>query len=443
MLNQPENLHVRLMNLSDNERQNVPVSLKINGQVKIVSSSNVAAGASSEVILTYTNTEPGLKNATVLIDDYPITFDNEYYLSYRVLDKINVLSIKGSFENFDAVQALFGEDPSVTFSTNNEGSIDFGKFGTQHLIILNQLNEVSSGLQSELKKFAENGGSVLILPSADADLITYNQLSQSLGFGAISSKSAVDTKVNYVNDEHFLLKNIFKKTDGNLDLPTIKNMLQIEKSSQSMTENVMSTLDGSPFFMSNNFGKGRVYLSAVSLDTDESSFANNSFFPTLLIRVSEYSQPVTELSYLVGTDEPVALRNVAMSAEETFKMRSVTSGEEVIPEHRSIEGTSYIYVPKNIMSAGHYDILKGSEIVSGLGLNYSGLESDTRTFSIDQLNEELQTAGLYNFAIVEGSTESIGKLATEKTEESTYWYGLIVCALIFLAIEVLLIKFWR
>jgi hypothetical protein len=124
-------------------------------------------------------------------------------------------------------------------------------------------------------------------------------------------------------------------------------------------------------------------------------------------------------------------------------MRSVTSGEEVIPEHRSIEGTSYIYVPKNIMSAGHYDILKGSEIVSGLGLNYSGLESDTRTFSIDQLNEELQTAGLYNFAIVEGSTESIGKLATEKTEESTYWYGLIVCALIFLAIEVLLIKFWR
>lgn len=443
MLNQPENLHVRLMNLSENERQNVPVSLKINGQVKIVSSTNVAAGASSEVTLTYTNTEAGLKNATVVIDDYPVTFDNEYFLSYRVLDKINVHSIKGSFEGFDAVEALFGEDPAVSFSGATENSIDYGKFASQHLIILNQLKNLSSGLQSELKKFADNGGSVLILPNKDADLITYNQLSQVFGFGVISSKTATDTKVQNVNDEHFLLKNVFKKTEGNLDLPTIKSMFTIERSTQSMTENVMSTMEGSPFFMSNSFGKGRVYFSVVSLDPEESSFVNNSFFPTLLIRISEFSQPVTELSYLVGTDEPVALRNITMSAEETFKMRNVGSGEEQIPEHRSIEGTSYIYVPKNIMAAGHYDILKGSEVVSGLGLNYSGLESDTRTLAIEKINEEIQTASLFNFAVVEGSTESIGKLATEKTEESTYWYGLIVCALIFLAIEVLLIKFWR
>jgi len=443
LLNQPENLHVRLMNLSLNDRQNIPVTLKINRQVKIVSSTNVPAGGSSEVILTYSNTDAGLKNATIVIDDFPITFDNEYYLSYSVLEKINVTTIKGRFEGFDAVQALFAEDHTVALTNMEEGAIDFGKFQTQHLLILNQLDNISSGLNAEVRKFMDNGGSVLIIPGINSDLIGYNQITQTLGIGEISSKTDSETKVQSVNEDHFLLKNIFKKTDGNLDLPTIRKMLRVQKSSESMVDNVMTTLDGSPFFLSGTYGKGRFYFSTVSLDQEESSFATNSFFPTLLIRISEYSQPVTELSYQVGSDEPVALRNISMSAEETFKMKNNSNGEELIPEHRSVEGTTYIYIPKSIMVAGHYEIYKGNESVSGVGLNYAGLESDTRTFSTEEINESISSAGLSNFAVIDAGTESIGKLATEKTEETTYWYGLIVAAMIFLALEVLLIKFWR
>jgi hypothetical protein len=48
-----------------------------------------------------------------------------------------------------------------------------------------------------------------------------------------------------------------------------------------------------------------------------------------------------------------------------------------------------------------------------------------------------------NWSILEGDMESVSAGATAIDETHKYWLTLLVWALTFLAIEILLIKFWR
>ncbi|MEY3398241.1 MAG: hypothetical protein RL220_835 [Bacteroidota bacterium] len=444
LMNQPETLNIRVVNTGDSRRENVPVSLRINGQVKMVSAATVDAKGSSVVPLTYANTEPGFKHAQVSLEDYPLVFDNVLFLAYQVQERATVLNIRASQTPLpDPVETLFSDDPSVVLQTVGEGSVDYGTLGSRNLIVLNQIKTPGSGLVTELKKFVESGGSLLIIPSAESDINAYNQLLSAFNLGSVTGWDANPTKVTGVNEEHYLLRNVISEIKGNVDLPVVQSMLSIERNPGSMSEAVLTTLSGKPFFLASPAGRGRVYMSAVSLNPEESTLTSNWFFPAALVRVAEYSQPASELTYQLGSDEPVLLRNVSLHAEETFRFRNIESSEEVIPEHRTIGGNTYVYLPDNIKEAGNYEISLGTNAAGVAALNFAHEESDTRVITEEELSASFESLGMFNFAAIDGTTENIGKLATENTEEKKHWYTFIVLSLIFLAIEVLLIKFWR
>ena len=53
-------------------------------------------------------------------------------------------------------------------------NLDYSKFSSYQLIVTNGLNSVSSGLASELTQYAQNGGNLLVFPSANANADSYN-----------------------------------------------------------------------------------------------------------------------------------------------------------------------------------------------------------------------------------------------------------------------------
>jgi len=57
--------------------------------------------------------------------------------------------------------------------------------------------------------------------------------------------------------------------------------------------------------------------------------------------------------------------------------------------------------------------------------------------------DQLKQRNFTNWSVLEGDTEAVGAGATTIEKGQKFWLSLIVWALIFLAIEILLIKFWR
>ncbi len=441
-LNQPEVLNMRIVNTGEEARENVPVQLNVNGQQKSVTTVNVQGRNSVEAEVTYTNTEAGFKNATLHVDDGGIAKDDDFFFGYNVAEQITVMEIKGNNAG-GAIGAVFADDAYFIYTSTTENNIDFGAFVKQNFIVLNQLQSVPSGLASELEKFTTSGGSVLVIPSAQSDIISYNTLLSKLSLGQLGGKRSDVSKVNTVNYEHYIFKNAFEKTSGNVDLPSVRNWYEVSLASRTAAEPMMTMQNGFPFMISAASGQGRAYLSAVSLDTEESNFIHHAFFPASMLRMAEYSQPAYPLFYFLGKEQAVLLRNLNLGGEETLRLRNIISGEEFIPEHRNAGANTEVYVHSSLNVAGNYSLLQGEAQVAVLAFDYNRTESDTKSLTKEEFQSQVSQLGLSNWSVLDQSVESIAAGATELNDGKKFWWSLIVAALVFLALEVLLIKFWR
>lgn len=442
-LNQPEVLNMRIRNIGEEDRENIPVQLNINGQQKSVSSASITSNASVEIQMTFTNTEPGVKNCELVLDDNQITKDDIFFFSFNVSSQITILEITSPNAARGAVATVFQDDPYFLFTSTPESSIDYGSLGKQNLVILNQLNSISSGLASELEKFVNAGGSVCIIPGAQIDLVSYNDFTARMSLGQIEGKIMDANKIGNVAYDHFLFKNAFEKTTGNIDLPVVSAFYKLNLASRTTAEPVMMLQSGSPFMISSTVGAGRAYITAVSLLTEESSFTNHAFFPTSLLRMAEFSQPTSQLAYFLGREQAITLRNLTLNGEETFKLANVQTKQELIPEHRTAGGNTEIFVHSDLNVAGNYTLLWGVNEAAALSFNYDRTESDTRTTTVDDISGIISAKNWTNWQLLDGNLETVAAGANELAEGKKFWYTLIVLALIFLAIEVLLIKFWR
>src|SRR3546814_341148 len=90
-----EKLVVRLRNYSDSPAPGVSLKLLIDGRQESLGNNALPARTAVNDTLVFRSGSPGWKRGELSIVDYPITFDDRFYFSYRVSQKINVLLING------------------------------------------------------------------------------------------------------------------------------------------------------------------------------------------------------------------------------------------------------------------------------------------------------------------------------------------------------------
>src|ERR1051325_2120132 len=166
-LNQPEKLNVRIKNLSENNLENIPVKLFLNNQQKTPSSFSIAPNESKEIQLSFVIKEAGIQQGRIEITDYPVTYDDKFYFSFNVAKNIAVTCISsistipspiaGGESGVKSIQSLFAKDSLFVLSLQDENKIDYSSLGSQQVIILSELKNISSGLAQELTRFVQNG----------------------------------------------------------------------------------------------------------------------------------------------------------------------------------------------------------------------------------------------------------------------------------------------
>src|SRR5690606_36515090 len=110
---------------------------------------------------SFVHQTPGIKRLTVSIDDFPVTYDDTYNLAYNVFEEINTLAIRpGNAGRDPYLTAVFKGDSSYLYQSVSINDVNYADLANNDLIILYELNEISSGLSAELKSFATNGGSL-------------------------------------------------------------------------------------------------------------------------------------------------------------------------------------------------------------------------------------------------------------------------------------------
>ena len=440
-LNTPNELTISIKNISDEDAESVPVKLFINGTQRSLTSISVPAGSTAETKLSFSVTQPGWQQAQISITDYPITFDDAYYLSFEVKEHLGVLCINEA-QPSPYIDALFGTDPYFQLKNAAVSQVDYASFLSYNLIVLNNLNAISSGLSQELRKYVLQGGAAMVFPSAEINIASYQEFSRL--FNVSSYKQPVETaeKVSFVEKKNPLFANVFEKKGSieNTDYPSVSFHYSASAGSQAAQETLMKLQNGDAFFSSMQVEKGKLYICYSPLDEQYTNFPRHALFVPLMLKAAMSGFNSFQQTQIVGGNTPIEIPAMQLSGENLLHLTNKEEKFDIIPETRMINNKPVIVTHSQVIRAGNYSLTADDKLRSVVSFNFDRRESDLGSYSTDELKALGEKAVNQKITIFDGSKELTHTIA-EENEGVRLWKYCIWIALLFLGCEVLLIRF--
>ncbi|TCD08477.1 hypothetical protein EZ449_11555 [Pedobacter frigidisoli] len=435
--NANEKLVVQLKNYSEEEAKNIPLKLSINNQQKGLSSVTIPAGKIRRDTLNFSGLKAGWQKGVISIKDFPLTFDDTLSFSFKVDESLPVLTINGAASG-NYIKALFAADNYYKLTENSETNINYSSFANYGLIVLNGLKSPSSGLAQQLKTYLKVGGAIVIFPDLDSDIQTYNSFLSGLSLPIIQALNKTETKVDQIDLQNPIFKTVFEEIPKNLDLPIVNRYFSFVENSSANKENILSLPGGKLFFAKYGVGNGSVYLSATGLNATDGNFARHPVFVPLMYRLALNAGNESALYYNLGNDNALASKRITLGKNQTLKLNA--KNFEAITEIRQADGKTLIYVADQIKNAGFYNLNLADSLVAVYAFNSGRTESDMHYLSKTELDN---LAGKSNLKIFDTDKDAVKLIAGANKIGQTLWKLCLILSLIFIAAEILLIRFFN
>ena len=435
-LNQPNALIVKIKNNAETEASNLRLSLTLNGELRPGGILNIPANNTVYDTINVTINKTGWYEAKLNLTDYPIEFDNDYYFTFYVKEKVNVLEIHSGVAN-RFIQASFKNNEYFIPANSSVGQLDFSKFKDYDLLIINDLKSISSGFAAELKNYIESGGNVFILPAKEINLNEYNAFFNSLNANEFSTFDKRDRVVSYVNYQDFIFNDVFDEKKDNLKLPSTKSNFKFIQKASNNEEVLLKYRDGQSFLSKYLIGLGNLFVCAAPIDTDISDLVKNAeIFVPMLYRMALATGKDRKVAYIIGVENSLESDNKSNSSESVFRMGNASG--EFIPEQRRLGNRLKIGINNQIKEAGFYNLyLDPKELLDKFAFNYDRRESAMDFVKINDLKKIVGE----EVTIIDGtySRDFKGILASEK-KGIPLWKWCLLLTLVFLATETLLLR---
>lgn len=425
-------LNVRIVNKSEKKAEKVSVKLFINNKQISVSSADIDKNQSQIVKLNFTLKEHGIQHGRVSIIDNPITFDDDFYFTLQTTPKLEILSINSNNPN-PFIARLFSNNNEIEIKYMSEKTIDFNDFDNYSFIILNELNEFSSGLVSEIKRFREQGGDILIVPSEKMNLQSFQNAMQSLQIPYFSELIKKQNKVSIINQNNKLYKGVFSQDVENIEMPTAKQYYKLSSSSQTARESIMKFQSQDDFLLVSQENNSKAYVFSTNLTEDFTDFVKQSLFVPTIWNMALFSQVIPLPYYFFEDDIQIDISKLKDSKKiNVAEIVSTNKKVSFIPELRKNNRMRSLVMHNQTNKAGNYNIEQEKEVFGGLSLNYNRMESNLSFMDANNINSELKKYSLGYYNILDTKKQVISSYFT-KTKNGNYM-SIILLILLLLSV---------
>lgn len=433
-------LMVRFRNES-NEPQSGNYQFLLNKEVKSVGKYEIPANGKIEDTLYFKLNKNHWNTGKIQLSDYPITFDDQYFFSFFVEEKVKVLAIteKGNSPIFKAV---FEATDNVLFAQSSVAKINYNSLNEYHFIVLDQMQNISTGLMQALQKYIAQGGSLFFVPHTNGLQSNYNQFFAELNLGQILTKKAQSKTVRQLNLEHYLLNDLFEKTPKDIPLPTTQQHFVWQSNPHILQENIMNYNTQEPFLSSCVVENGMFYFCNASLQPKISNFTQNSLFAPMVYKMAVFGVGNKKISHYLNAETQFILPyEVAIAEAKLCKLKKIDEDKEYIPLMQKIGNQFYFSIKNTKMTAGIYQLFnEQNQLLAYIALNYNRTESDLKTYSIQDLEKHYVNQ---NTTIIKGNENQIQEKISVQSKGKSLWKWFILFSLLFLAFEIIILRFYK
>ena len=394
---------------------NFPVSL-YNDDVLIA---KTAVDSEAEATATFSLPKDQIINGLLTIEDVQLQFDNSLYFNIDNREKIKVLSINQADDDF--LNRIYSE-PEFEYESVRFDQLNYNRISDQDLIVLNELENLPVALSNALVSFVNDRGYILIIPSDNASLNSYNQLlisTSSIYYNNFVAEEKLVTRINY---DHPLYEGVFDQEVSNFQYPKVNGLIR----TRTVGSPVLEFEDGNPFFIQDD----NVFAFTSALNEAHSNVLNSPLIVPTLYNVGLSSLKFPDLYYTIGSEISFDV-STSVQQDDILKLR--LDEQQVIPQQRSFPKKVTITLQDNIDQHGIYDIMKSNEVIDKVSFNHNRMESDLNYYDL---------ASQFGLEASDSLKMTMENIKSE-TEIKALWKWFVIFALIFLIIEMLILKFVR
>ncbi|WP_294963143.1 BatA and WFA domain-containing protein [uncultured Flavobacterium sp.] len=415
-----ENFYEIGINLSAYGEDFKPVSTALYNQNKLIAKTIVNFDAKKKKI-NFTIPKEAF-HGYVAIEDNGLTYDNKLFFSISKNKKTNVISI-GEPEKSNFLSRIY---TSGEFNYNNYSisALDYNSIEKQNTIILNELVDIPQALQTTLKAFVSKGGNLVVIPSEKTSLSCLNSLLGNFGkiqFGNLETNSKLITKINF---DHPLFSGVFENKITNFQYPKVNSSFAVS----SPYPAVLSFEDQTAFVTTVQNQVSGITVFTAPINSSNSNFQQSPLIVPLFYKIAQNNQKTGVNALTIGNNQPYFV-DVLLTKDAILEVKGTE--DSFIPVQQILNNKVKLTFNDFPETAGNYSVFDKKEWVENISFNYKRAESD-----LSQVNTNVVS----DFKTADTISTIFNTLQTERTD-SQIWKWFVIFALLFLALEMAIIKF--
>lgn len=358
----------------------------------------------------------------ISIQDNGLAYDNILYFSISKNKKANVISV-GEPAKSNFLTRIYTPDEFV-YKNYSLNTLDYNSIEQQDAIVLNELNEIPQALATTLKSFVSKGGHVVVIPSSESSIETYNAFFKNFGSLSYSPLEQTEKQITKINFNHPIFNNVFESKITNFQYPKTKISYPLSSSSPA----ALSYEDQSPFLTSITNSVATVAVFAAPLNLENSNFQQSPLIVPTFYKMVINNQNNGVIAYKIGSNSP-HITDAALQKDAIVTIKGTE--EQFIPIQQILSTKVKMTFNDYPKQAGNFSVFSKKEWIENLSFNYARSESDLIRNNDNVLADLKQESSITSF---------FNALQTNRTDNQI-WKWFVIFALLFLLLEMAILKF--
>ena len=361
----------------------------------------------------------GYLKGKAIIEGDEFNADNEYHFSVFIPESRNVLwvvndeNVSTQFSSYTGLilQAAQESDAQFQFTKAGVETFNSGSFSDYDAIILDGLNTIPEFIHADLVRFVQSGKGLLFFPSENGSLPNYNDFLLQFNAGRLAglrgeyaSFSSI-ASINELPEGHPILRAVFDKTNEEelrINPPSLYYYLRFQTPTSGNGIGLLQSSLNDVLLYEQNFGEGKLFISALGNDPGWSDLPINPLFAPLYYRTILFASSSED-----GGIKAEELGNVFQKdIQSSDRDVEFTLNEEIVrPEVIAQNGAIRVRYEGKEWKPG-WVYIHNSEVDEYIGINIPVEESDFTPLSdrgeVLSYYEEILGANHVNTASLEG-----------------------------------------
>ena len=420
-------IKLRLKNTGAVKREGLTTKLTINGIQSATSSVDIEPNSVAETSFDLSSGLSGFNEAAISFSDFPVSFDNEFFLTLNFSNRIKVVEIKDKTAS-NYVKRVYGNNNLFSFKSFEAGNVDYSVLAQADLVVVNGLNKIDGGLSAALANKATDF-QLLLISGAQPDITSYQAIVKSGLLTKTENKELVELdKPDFQNP---FFANVFEDKSIAVAMPKASKVLDWGADRSA----ILKFKNGQPFLSR----EGHIFVMACPLEKEYTDFYNQALFVPVMYRIAASGKRNENKAYYQTSESLITIKADSLFGEEPVKL---VGQQEIVPAQRKMNDQLVMEIPKFAIVPGFYRAVFQGDTLDLLAFNLDKAESYLDQFNGKQAKELL--GGGDNISLFQASSvEAFSNAIKDRYLGTPLWKYAIVMALLFLLAEVLLIRFLK